>query len=146
MCFLQETFLKTHDGAYLNDIKEQELKVHSVPRSDGRDHGGLAVVYSPKIKLKPARLSSSDKHYKSFEYFESVFKTDMGLIRIVNMYRPPYSDKHRYTIKHFLQVFEHFLETLVMKSGYFILVGDFNMHVENNDTQLHSTVSCIKLI
>ena len=124
MCFLQETFLKKHDGAYLNQIREQGYKVYSVPRTDGRDHGGIAVVYSPHIRLKPLKCGKNDTVYKTFEHFESVFKTDMGLIRIINMYRPTYSTSHRFTIKHFLVEFEQFLEALIMKPGFFVLTGN----------------------
>ena len=119
MWFLQETFLRKDDGAHLNEIREQGLKVHSVPRTDGREHGGIAVVYLPNIKLKPLKLSKNDKLYKTFEHFESVFKSNMGLIRIVNVYQPTYSVSHRYTIKDFLEEFEKFLvEALVVKSEW----------------------------
>ena len=144
ICFLQETFLKSHDGAYLQEIREQGYKVHSVSRSDGREHGGLAVVYSPDIKLKPQRLSKSNKLYKTLEYFESTLMTNIGLVRIINMYRPTYSSSHRYTIKHFLVEFEQFLEALVMKPGYLVLVGDFNIHVENNDTNTSAFNNLLK--
>ena len=133
ICFLQETFLTKHDGAVLQEIKEHGYNIHSVPRSDGREHGGLAVVYLENIKLKPLKASKHDKHYKTFEYFESTFKTELGLIHILNMYRPPYSINHRYTVNHFLLEFETFLESLVMKPGYSILVGDFNIHVESEN-------------
>ena len=66
MCFLQETFLRKDDGAHLNEIREQGLKVHSVPRTDGREHGGIAVVYLPNIKLKPLKLSKMNSIIKHF--------------------------------------------------------------------------------
>ena len=52
VCFLQETFLTKHDGAVLQEIREHGYRIHSVPRTDGGDHGGLAVVYLPQINLK----------------------------------------------------------------------------------------------
>ena len=62
---------------------------------------------------------------------EITLEANQKLLRFVNLYRTPYSKKHRYTISHFLEEFEQYLHVLKSKTGMPILVGDFNIHVEN---------------
>ena len=81
ICFLQETFMKSHDTAICNEVKDYGLKMISVPRKNG-GHGGLGVIYTSDIKLK---LSSKQSRYKTFEYFECVMKSNEGLIRFCNI-------------------------------------------------------------
>ena len=55
------------------------------------------------------------------------------LWRFVNIYRAPYSKKHRFTILHFLDEFDQYLSLVRSKNGNPIIVGDFNIHVEKED-------------
>ena len=138
MCFLQETFMKQHDTAIISELEENSFKMFSFPRNDGREHGGLGVISKFQIKLK-CNKSSTSNTYKTFEHFEATMKTNQGLIRFCNIYRPPYSEKHRFTISQFLVEFEEYLKTLVLKPGYSILVGDLNIHMEKvNDHNTHA--------
>ena len=52
------------------------------------------------------------------------------IIRFVNIYRPGYSKKARYTECAFLDEFEDYLGDLVHKQGIPIISGDFNFHME----------------
>ena len=119
--------MKSHDTAICNEVKDYGLKMISVPRKNG-GHGGLGVIYTSDIKLK---LSSKQSRYKTFEYFECVMKSNEGLIRFCNIYRRPYSQIHRFTVSQFICEFENYLETLINKSGIPILLGDFNLHLED---------------
>ena len=64
---------------------------------------------------------------------EIILESGEHLIRFFNIYRAPYSKKHRYTVNHFLEEFEQFLEVVKSKSGTPIIVGDFNIHVQRSD-------------
>ena len=131
ICFLQETFLQKHDRTVIKEVEEFGMKLYSVPRIDGREHGGLAVLTKSCINLKTEKSASLNTNkFLSFEFFESVFKTNSGLIRFCNIYRPTYSQNHRFTLKHFIKEFKEYLEKLALKPGYTILLGDFNIHVE----------------
>ena len=132
ICCLQETFLKEYDGAYLKEIKEYGYKIRSVPRSDGREHGGLAVLNNHSVTLKIDK-SNSNTVYPSFEFTQSTMKTVSGLIRICNIYRPPYSENHRITVKQFITEFKDYLGNIALKPGYSLLLGDFNIHVEKEN-------------
>ena len=69
-CFLQETFLKDNDSPLLKEITEFGFKIFSFPRKNGRQHGGLAVIYCPDYNLitHKSYLNSLALKYKSFEY------------------------------------------------------------------------------
>ena len=80
------------------------------------------------------RNSSNFKRYKTFEYFECTLKTTTELLRFCNIYRRPYyARRHRFTANHFFPEFEEYLTTLVSKSGTPVLMGDFNLHLENTN-------------
>ena len=61
---------------------------------------------------------------------EVTLQSDQNLVRFVNIYRPPYSKKNRYTLLDFFEEFQEYLQILHSKNGTPILVGDFNIHVE----------------
>ena len=128
VCLLQETFMKEFDTAIINELKECGLVLFSLPRTS-REHGGLGIVYKDALKVKPVKQTKS-QIYKTFEFVEATMKTTQGLLRFCNIYRPPYSVKHRYTITDFFPEFKNYLETLVNKSGIPLILGDFNIHIE----------------
>ena len=52
---------------------------------------------------------------------------------LINIYRPPYSAKHKYTLKSFLEEFEEFLAELYDQKGTVFIVGDININVNRHD-------------
>ena len=134
LCFLQETFMSANDTAIFNEVKSFGLKMFSVPRDKG-SHGGLGLIYKPHINIKLIGKSVTLKKFKTFEYIEFTMKSNQGLIRFCNLYRRPYSQKHRYTVNHFLIELEEYLELLVNKPGLPVVLGDLNIHMEKlNDS------------
>lgn len=125
ICFLQETFLKRNDTAKLAEIKDYGFNIISVPRK--RCGGGIAVVYRDGLSLNHNKRIEK---FKTFEVMEVTLQTKDDLLRFINIYRPPYSKKHKFTIPHFLEELEYYFQTLGGKSGTPIIVGDFNIHVE----------------
>ena len=134
MCLLQESWLKQNDDSKLAEIEELGYKILSAPRNN-RSGGGLAVLYKAFLNVK---LQKTVKKYKSFETMEVVLKGESDFLRFVNLYRPPYSRKHKFTVADFLVEFEEYVESFVTKQGDTIFAGDFNMHVED---QLDSNIS-----
>ena len=63
---------------------------------------------------------------------ESFIGTDDDLTRICNIYRPPYTGKARYTEAHFIEEFSDYLTELLTKTGYPLLMGDFNFQVHDS--------------
>ena len=131
LCFLQETYMNINDTAIFNEVKEMGMKMYSVPRKSG-GHGGLGLIYNPNFNIKLIGNSVTLKKYKTFEYIEFTMKSNKGLIRFCNLYRRPYSKKHRFTVTHFLVELEEYLELVVNKPGLPIVLGDLNVHLEKN--------------
>ena len=126
ICLVQETFLKEADKAILKEIADLGWSILSNPRKH-RSGGGIAILYKPDIVLK-----SNEKvtKYKSYQVMEAVLSCSSGLVRLVNIYRPPYTKKARFTESMFLEEFDDYLSGLIHKPGQPIIAGDFNIHVE----------------
>ena len=129
ICFVQETFLRDGDRAKLEEIREYGWNIISDPRKH-RSGGGIAMLYRNTFELKS---NNKVTKYKSFQVMESLMNTDQGIIRLINVYRPPYTKKARHTECTFLEEFENYLEDLSMKAGSPIIAGDFNFHMERPD-------------
>ena len=73
----------------------------------------------------------------SFEYSEWIITSGLVRLRLVAIYRPPYSPNHPITANMFLTEFAEFLESIVMSTEPLIMAGDFIIHVNvpsDNDT------------
>ena len=115
-----------NDNAKLKEIKEFGFEVISNPRKH-RSGGGIAIIYKNDLKIK---CNNNLTKYKCFQVMECTMNSEEGLIRLVNVYRPPYSQKARFTEAHFMKEFEDYLKCLDEKEGKNIIVGDFNVHME----------------
>ena len=131
ICFVQETFLKEADTVKIQEIKSYGWEVLSNPRKH-RGGGGIAFLYKPEITMK---ANEKVAKYKTFQVMESLLQSDMEeeSVRLVNLYRPPYTQKARYTESMFLEEFENYLDDLSTKNGIPLLMGDFNIHMERPD-------------
>ena len=81
---------------------------------------------------------------KSFEFSEWIVKHGSRKLRVIVIYRPPYSGNHPVTSKVFFEEFSSYLESIVMSSELLLIAGAFNIHVdvpENPDG-----VCCIELL
>ena len=125
VCFLQETFLSVNDSVKVQEVRDYGFNIMSKPRP--RHGGGTAIIYKNNVKLQ---VNNHVPKYKTFEVMEATLQTKDELLRLTNIYRPPYSKKNRYTPKSFLQEFEEYLDSLDEKTGTSIIVGDINIHAE----------------
>ena len=126
ICLVQETYLKAADTAKLQEIKDYGWRVLSNPRRH-RSGGGIGILFRNHINLR-----SNDKvtKYKSFQVMETCFCTESTQVRLVNVYRPPYTKKAKFTESMFLEEFQDYLGDLSNKPGQVMIMGDFNIHVE----------------
>jgi hypothetical protein len=96
-------------------------------RTHGRG-GGVALLVKSSIKhISKSALTKP----VSFEYVECVLKTRGCAINLVVIYRPPPSQKNKFTVQQFLDEFAVFLEERVLSAQKLCLVGDFNFHVDD---------------
>ena len=70
---------------------------------------------------------------KSFEFLLCNLNLNNKNIKLVNIYRPPYSQKHNFLRKTFLKEFHNFLSEIVQLPGDLLALGDFNLHLENTN-------------
>ena len=129
ICLVQETRLTDKDTAKLAEIRDYGMEVISNPRKH-RSGGGIAIIYKNSIRL---RTNTRLMKYSSFQVMETTMSTDEGIIRLINVYRPPYSKKARFTEAHFLVEFEKYLKSLDDKDGKKLIAGDFNIHMEKTE-------------
>ena len=127
---LTETWLKPNEFVALNEATPPSYFNSQVPHSTGRG-GGIAAVHSSKLyTLK------SGFNFNSFELLVLNFahpdKTAVQLFTLVIVYRPP----GPYTT--FLSEFADFLANLVVNTDKILIVGDFNIHMDNKNDSLRS--------
>ena len=82
-------------------------------------------------------ISNKVTGFKSFEVTECVIKCLNNIIRLCTIYRTTsVTSKSKYNetkIDVFLNEFDHYLDDLANKSGYPIICGDFNFHVQDSN-------------
>ena len=89
--------------------------------------GGVGVVYKNNLKVT---VLKRNYNFKSFEHICCKVLTVQGPILFLNLYRPEYTTKHRFTVKKFLEEFVLLLQELSCNSLPCIVLGDFNLHFE----------------
>ena len=127
ICLVQETYLKNSDTAKVQEIREYGWDIYSSPRAE-RSGGGIGVLYRNGVKV---RLSPTRKTFKSFQIQEVLVGTGEGMVRLCNVYRPPYTGKARFTAASFLDEFVDYLSDLNLRTGIPVLMGDFNFQVQD---------------
>ena len=128
VCVVTETWFKDTDKMWIksSEFNKNGYKIR-VHNRDERQGGGLALIHKNNIKVKDI-----DKGFcRSFEY--AVWKIGMRstTATIHAIYHPPYSTKNQGTNTMFLDDLTECLTTSLVRDDNLLLVGDFNMHVNN---------------
>ncbi|XP_039608793.1 uncharacterized protein LOC120528703 [Polypterus senegalus] len=121
---LTETWQQPNDFSQLNDSTPSGFVYTCQPRESGRG-GGLAVIYRENWKVSPLSVPV-------FSSFESVVCQLSGPVPtvIAVIYRPPKSTSV------FISDFTDLLTHLATVSPNIILLGDFNIHMDNSNHPL----------
>ena len=128
---LTETWLTPDEVAARNQATLSGYALLNQPRIS-RKGGGLAIFYADNLSVNRVRGGEE----RSFEYLESVIKYEKFRARVVNIYRPPYSETHPVSVNTFITEFSHFLESIILSAEPLVIVGDFNIHVDDaNDPE-----------
>lgn len=131
---LTETWLQQNDYLRLNESTPPTHVNFHTARSSGRG-GGVAVISHLSLGLSP-------KTYVTYHSFENLmlsiadptWKNQKPVLFVV-VYRPPgpYSE--------FLTEFSDFLSSAVLNCDRIVIVGDFNIHVDNISDSLSNAFS-----
>ena len=127
IALLQETWLNKGDKSIISEIEDYGVDIIYENRALRDKGGGVAILHKPNIKLMK---TSYKKSYRSFECVVAELKHRSTNLKLVSIYRTPYSKNHRVTTKSFFDEFDEFLSKLTLHSGQVIICGDFNIHLE----------------
>ncbi len=128
---LTETWLKTNNYFGLNESTPPSYCYKHEPRQTGRG-GGVATIYSDILNV----TQKTGYRFNSFEILLlNVSLSDMQnksvlSLALATVYRTPgpYTD--------FLKEFADFLSDLLVNVDKALIVGDFNIHVDNTNDAL----------
>ncbi|XP_067279202.1 uncharacterized protein [Pseudorasbora parva] len=128
---LTETWLKPDDYITLNECTPRDYCYKHEPRLKGKG-GGVAVIYNNILSI----TQKSSFKYNSFEvlvlYVTLCSVNDKSLLTFVlaTVYRPPGHNTD------FIKEFAGFVSELVLAVDKVLIVGDFNIHVDNEKDAL----------
>ena len=118
--FLTETWLKDKDNVTVNKLCPAACRVINSPRLSSRG-GGLAAVFNKQFTCR----SVDSDLVSTFESLLLRIGTAKPLL-ILLCYRPPAGSKNE-----FLTEFSDFLSSIVMSTDNLVLIGDFNLQIDN---------------
>ena len=121
---ITETWLRPSDTDTIvtRSLTPAGYKMLNQPRPGSRGGGGVAVILRENIRT----LQQTSDPYPSFEILEVLVTTNSDCFRLCVIYRPP-----GISVTDFCEDFENFIDSLATKSGKLLLVGDFNIHVDD---------------
>ena len=120
---ITETWLTQNDAAVCKEITPNRYRLFHCPRTDRRG-GSTALLCRESLNVR--RLSTCEK--TSFEFSEYKIGGLSLQLRLVIVYRPPYSAAHPVTSSTFFPEFSEYLESLVPSKVPICISGDFNDH------------------
>ena len=124
LLFITETWLNAQHGEdILLGVCPEGYASFQVPRI-GRRGGGTALIHRETIRVNPMSPvfeATTFEHLSASLFFNSV------CVRLVVVYRPPSTKPSL-----FLTEFSAYLEQLVIMTGKLLIVGDFNIHLDDS--------------
>ena len=126
---VNETWLTHNNTTALAELSVPGYKLLYCPRSKLRG-GGTALFFRDCFDV--TRVNSSEE--SSFEFSEWLVSTPTVRLRVIVVYRPPYSHTHPVNIYTFITEVANLLESVVLLNEQLLICGDFNIHVNaSND-------------
>lgn len=104
-------WLNDHDTVSLAALSASGFNFKKFPRPSERNGGGTGVFYNLNLNL--SIFDGGEKSY--FEFSEWKLSVHGWIIKLVVVYRPPYSKEHPLPASIFFQEFSAFLETTVIR-------------------------------
>ena len=123
---LTETWLSPDTPSLtLNSLTPPNFHLIHKPRLTGRG-GGLAVIYRSYLKIKELSIPS----YSSFESLCFNLTLPSKSLSFLTVYRPPSS-----SLSSFCTEFSNLLADLCSQPSDLLILGDFNIHLDNPSLQ-----------
>ena len=123
LCTVTETWLKPDDIIHPKETTPSGYDILSQPRTDGRQGGGVSLVYNLSIKVH--NITQADQP-KGLEYMNVHIKFRNKTLNLYIIYRHPNS-----SILQFIESLANLLEENILSDhGKLILTGDFNIQMD----------------
>ena len=133
MLTITEHWLTSRDAAIRAELCPNGYKMFDHPRLDRRG-GGTGLIYRESLNVENIDAGASVRG--PYEFSEWIIRSPSHNLRIVVIYRPPYSVNHPVSANVFLTEFSEYLESLVLCKEQLLITGDFNIHVDDaNDVE-----------
>ena len=89
----------------------------------------MGLIFRDTFKAKKETTSS----YSSFEHMLVTLSCKSHTFVVAVVYRSPTVKTNGPTITNFLEEFPKFLEDILLLRKYIVIIGDFNIHIENKE-------------
>ena len=130
---ITEHWLTSRDAAIRAELCQNGYKMLDHPRLDRRG-GGTGLIYRESLSVE--NIDAGATVQDSYQFSEWIIKSPLHNLRIVVIYRPPYSADHPVSTSVFVTEFSEYLESLVLCKEQLLITGDFNIHVDDgNDVE-----------
>ena len=124
---ITETWLKNDpDDLRYKEIAPTGYNIISHPRSSGRQGGGTALVYKNGFNIVD-KTDTCKFEMMEFAEYNIMLKTET--INMYVIYRPPSTS----VLKFCEDLFDLLSDNIVQNRGKLLLVGDFNIHVDDHN-------------
>ena len=129
-----ETWLTDEDYITPGEMCPLKYDIIHTPRQAGKG-GGVALVHNEHLHITQCNTRDN---FHSFELVEATLVSNSKTFRIIVIYRPPPSQSNNLKISQFKEEFPTLLESLVIQNEQLLIMGDFNIHVEDTNDSLAS--------
>ena len=123
---IPETWLTDKDASVKAEFCPAGYNFIEHPRTGYRG-GSTGLVFRDSLRVKMVDAGGKD----SFEFSEWLVSCLGCSLRLLIVYRPPYSTKHKVTVSVCLREFSDYLESFVLSKEHILIAGDFNIHVDD---------------
>ena len=122
---ITETWLTINDSAVKAELCPDGYKLMEHPRTLRRG-GGTGLLFRDTLTVKIVAAGEKD----SYEFAEWIVSSPPHKIRLVIVYRPPYSENHQAPTNVFIDEISDYLESLLLYKEQLLVTGDFNFHID----------------
>lgn len=119
---ITETWIKGDCDVNASDIVKDGYTLLRKDRSGPKNGGGVALLCPQQMKPRETEV----KEYSTFEYLVVSVTSAKGEMRFCVLYRPPSG-----SVSKFLEEFTDLTESLMSSCIPFVMLGDFNLHVDS---------------
>ena len=120
---LTEHWLTDSESAVRAELCPDGYSILDHLRHD-RPGGGTGIIYRNSLDV-------SKVYAGVFEFSGWIVKSPPHNMRLIIIYRPPYSEDHLVPTSVFLSEFAEYLETLLLCKEELLITGDFNIHIDD---------------